>query len=131
MSEDRLVLNTKKSLYEPIEVVIDNQVYQSAKVTKDVLKEINKLDEEILKDPTSDELLYNAIQLLFNIDSKILDTLDKREVEDIYTFSKRKFAEIEMQRAEIVTSTLGKIWEPEKQQAKGEIPSRKRPGNKQ
>ena len=46
MSEDRLVLNTKKSLYDPIEIVIDNQVYQSAKTTKAVLKEINKLDEQ-------------------------------------------------------------------------------------
>lgn len=130
MSEDRLVLNTKKSLYEPIEIEIDGQVYQSAKTTKTVLKEINKLDEEIVKAPTNDELLYNAIQLLFNIGSEILDKLDKREVEDIYTFSKRKFSEIEKQRAEIITRSFGKIWRPGQKKVKEEIPSQKRPGKR-
>jgi len=131
MSEDRLVLNTKKSLYEPIEIEIDGQVYQSAKVTKDVLKEINKFDEEIVKNPGDDELLYKAIQLLFNVEPKILDKLDKREVEDIYTFSKKKFAEIEKQRVEIITNSLGKIWERGEKKVTGKIPSRKRPGDKQ
>jgi len=131
MSEDRLVLNTKKSLYDPIEIVIDNQVYQSAKTTKAVLKEINRLDEEILKFPGKDELLYNAIQLLFNVGPEILDKLDKREVEDIYTFSKRKFAEIEAERVKIITSTLGKIWGPGLKKVREKIPSRKRPGSKQ
>jgi len=131
MSEDRLVLNTKKSLYEPIEIEIDGQVYQSVKTTRATLKEVNKLDDEIQKAPDNDELLYRAIKLLFDIEPKILDKLDKREVQDIYTFSKRKFFEIEKQRVEIITSTFGKIWEPEKQKAKKKIPSQKRPGNKQ
>ncbi len=132
MSEDRLILNTKKSLYDPIEVEIDGQLYQSIKTTKDVLKEVDKMDEEIVANPGKDEPLYKAIQLLFDIDSKILDKLDKREVEDIYTFSKKKFAEIEKQRVEIVTKSLGKIWERgQKKETKGKIPSRKRPGSKQ
>ncbi len=130
MSEDRFVLNTKKSLYEPIEIEIDGQVYQSEKTTNAVLKEINKIDEEIQKEPTNDGLLYKAIQLLFNIESDILDKLDKREVEDIYTFSKRKFAEIEKQRVEIITKSLGKIWTPDKKKVKEKIPSEKRPGDK-
>ena len=132
MSEDRLVLNTKKSLYEPIEIEIDGQVYQSEKTTNAVLKEINKIDEEIQKEPTNDGLLYKAIQLLFNIEADILDKLDKREVEDIYTFSKRKFAEIEKQRVEIITKSLSKIWKPgEKKSEKEIVPSEKRPGDKQ
>ena len=110
MSEERLVLNTKKSLYEPIEIEIDKQVYQSVKTTKATLKEMNKIDEEIMKNPTSDELLYSAIQLLFNIKPAILDKLDKREVEDIYTFSKRRFAEIEAQRVEIISKSLANVW---------------------
>ena len=131
MSEDRLVLNTKKSLYEPIEIEVDGQVYQSAKTTNAVLKEINKLDDEIQKEPTNDALLYKAIQLLFNIERDILDKLDKREVEDIYTFSKRKFAEIEKQRVEIITNSLGKIWGPGQKKVKEIPPSQKRPGDKQ
>jgi len=131
MSEDRLVLNTKKSLYEPIEIEIDKQVYQSVKVTTATLREIDKLDEEILKDPGSDKLLYRAVRLLFNVSPTILDKLDKREVEDIYTFSKKRFAEIEKQRADIVSKSLGDIWQPPHKEAKKTIPSQKRPGNKQ
>ena len=131
MSKDRLVLDTKKSLYDPIEVEIDGQVYQSIKTTKAVLDEVDKLDELIVKHPGKDEYLYKAILILFDIDSKILDKLDKREVEDIYTFSKKRFAEIEAQRVEIITKSLGKIWQgKEPQKAKEVIPSQKGPGNK-
>jgi len=131
MSEERLVLNTKKSLYEPIEIEIDKQVYQSIKTTTATLKEMNKIDEEILKNPTSDELLYSAVQLLFNVSPAILNKLDKREVEDIYTFSKRRFAEIEKQRVEIISKSLANVWQPTKKKVKEEIPSQKRPGSKQ
>lgn len=131
MNEGRLVLNTKKSLYEPIEIEIDGQVYQSIKTTRATLKEINKVDEEIQKAPMNDELLYKAIRLLFDVEPKILDKLDKREVEDIYTFSKKKFFEIEKQRAEIIASTFGKAYGPENQKVKERIPSRKRPGSAQ
>lgn len=130
MSENRFVLNTKKSLYEPTEIEIDGQVYQSVKTTRTTLKEINKLDDEIRKDPTNDELLYKIVQLLFDIEPKILDKLDKREVEDILTFSKKKFVEIETQRMEIIANTFGKIWGPKGKETKGTIPNRKRPGNK-
>lgn len=131
MNKDQLVLNTRKSLYDPIEVVIDDQVYQSVKTTKAVAEQINKMDEEIVANPGEDGLLYKAIQLLFNIDSKTLDKLDKREVEDIYTFSKKKFAEIEKQRVEIITKTMGQVWGRDPKKVAGRIPSRKRPGNKQ
>lgn len=131
MSEDKLVLNTKKSLYEPIEIEIDGQVYQSVKTTRATLEEINKIDDEIQKNPKNDDLLYKAIQLLFGVESKILDKLDKREVQDILTFSKRKFFEIEQQRLEIITSAFGKIWTPDKQKTARSIPSQKRPGSKQ
>jgi len=131
MSEDRLVLNTKKSLYEPIEIEIDGQVYQSIKTTTATLKEMNKIDEEILKNPASDELLYSAVQLLFDVKPDILDKLDKREVEDIYTFSKRRFAEIEAQRVEIISKSLANVWQPAKKKVKEIPPSRKRSGSKQ
>lgn len=130
MSEGRLVLSTKKSLYEPIEIEIDGQVYQSIKTTRATLKEINKVDEEIQKNPTDDEPLYKAILLLFDVKPEILDKLDKREVEDIYTFSKKKFLEIEQQRVEIITSTFGKAYGPEKKKTREVIPSQKRPGKK-
>ena len=130
MNEDRFVLNTKKGLYDPIEIEIDGQVYQSVKTTKTVLEEINKIDEEIVKSPADSKWLYKAVQLLFNVEQKILDVLDQREVEDIYAFSKKKFAEVEKQRVEIVTNMLKKVWGPEKKDAKKTIPSQRRPGSK-
>ena len=130
MGEERLVLNTKKSLYEPIEVVIDDQVYQSKKATRAVIKEVNALDEQIQKAPTDDELLYKAVQLLFDVKKEILDTLDRREVEDIYTHSKKKFAEVEKQRVELIISSFGQPLGSEKKEAGERIPSRKRPGKK-
>ena len=132
MSENRLVLNTKKSLYEPTEIEIDKQVYQSVKVTTAMLKEIDKIDDEIMKNPTSDKLLYSIVQLLFDITPAVLDKLDRREVEDIYTFSKRKFAEIEMQRAEIITKSFENTFQlgKKKKETQGKIPSGKRPGGK-
>lgn len=130
MSEDKLVLNTKKSLYDPIEVTIDNQVYQSIKTTKTVMEEITKLDEEIVANPGEDGLVYKAIQILFNIDQAILDKLDKREVEDIYTYSKKRFAEIEKQRVEIITKTMGEIWGRDQKKGKEKIPSKRKPGSK-
>jgi len=128
MSEDRLVLNTKKSLYDPIEIVIDDQVYQSAKSTRAVLAEIDKLDEKAAKN--DDEALYKIVQLLFNVDRKTLEKLDKREVQDIYTFSKKKFLEIEKQRVDIITKSFSKVF-PGQKVVKEIPPSRKRPGSKQ
>lgn len=129
MNENRLVLNTKKSLYDPIEIEIDGQVYPSLKATRATLKEIDKLDKEVAKDEATDDALYKIIQLLFNIDLKILEKLDKREVQDIYTFSKKKFLEIEKQRVDMITKSFGEIF-PGQKAAKKIIPSQKRPGSR-
>ena len=132
MSEiERLVLNTKKSLYEPIEIEIDGQVYQSIKTTNAVLTEISKLDEKVDKEKGGSESVYKIVQFLFNVDLKILEKLDQREVQDIYTFSKKRFLEIEKQRLDLITKTFGNIWGPEKQKAKAIIPNGRRSGNKQ
>jgi len=129
MSEDRLVISTRKSLYDPIEIEIDGEVYQSKKTTRTILAEINELDKKI--SPDNDEPLYKIVRLLFDVDQKILDKLDKREVEDIYFFVKKKFQEIERERLRLISDTFGKIWNEKGQQVKRTIPkNRKRPGNK-
>ncbi len=127
---ERLVLNTKKSLYEPVEIEIDGQVYQSVKTTNAVLMEINKLDEKADEEDTF-ETVCEIVQLLFAVDLEILEKLDKREVQDIYTFAKRRFLEIEKQRLDLITKTFGNIWGPEKQKVKAIVPNGKRSGNKQ
>ena len=89
--EDRLVLSTRKSLYAPIEITIDDRTYYSKKTTHAVLMEINKLDSAVGKEST--EALYKVVRLMFDIEQKVLEKLDKREVEDIYIFAKKKFSE--------------------------------------
>lgn len=128
MSEDRLVLNTKKSLYEPVEIVIDDQTYQSVKTTRALLAEIEKLDPKAAKN--EDGALYKIIQLLFNVEQEVLEKLDKREVQDIYTFTKKKFLEIEKQRVDIITKSFDEIL-PGQAVVKKKIPSQKRSGSKQ
>jgi len=128
--EGRLVLSTKKSLYDPVEIVIDDKVYHSLKVTRAVAKEIDKLDAEIGKDKKDDEALYKAVQLLYDIDLKVLEELDKREVEQIYIFSKQKFVEIEKERMKLVLASFGSTWAT-KEKVKKVIPKNpKRSGAK-
>ena len=128
--EDRLVLTTKKSLYDPIEIVIDDQIYQSLKTTRTVLKKIDELDKLVDKEDT--DALYKIVQLLFNVSMAVLEELDKREVENIYIFAKRKFVEIEKERLKIITASFGNTWAKRTQPA-GRVPSknRKRSGKKQ
>ena len=128
--EDRLILSTKKSLYDPIEIVIDGQVYQSLKTTRTVLKKIDELDEFV--DGRKDiDAVYKIVQFLFSIDMLVLEKLDKREVENIYIFVKRKFAEIEKERLKLVTASFGSTWVQEGQQVKKVPPkNQKRSGKK-
>ena len=127
-SSDRLVLNTKKSLYKPVEIEIDGKVYQNIKTTHAVLKEVNRLDDEI-KDDSDFEPVCNIIKFLFNVDMETLEKLDKREVQDIYTFMKQKFQEIEKERRDLVIKTFANIWGTERKEEKA--PNPKRSGNKQ
>ncbi len=127
--EDRLILSTKKSLYDPIEIVIDDQAYQSLKTTKAVLAKIDELDK--LVDKENVDALYKIVQLMFDVPMAVLEELDKREVENIYIFVKRKFVEIEKERLKLVTASFGSAW-VKKDQVKKAIPkNRKRPGSKQ
>jgi len=128
MNEDRFVLNTQKSLYESFKIEVDGQVYQCIKTTRSVLAEVDKLDKQIV--PGSDEALYKVVQILFGVDTKILDKLDKREVEEIYLYAKRKFVEIEKERLNLIAKTFGNVLNEKGKQAKRIIPNRKRPGSK-
>jgi len=128
MSEDRFVLDTQKSLYESFKIEIDGQVYQCIKTTRSVLAEVDKLDKQIL--PGNDDALYKVVQILFGVETKLLDKLDKREVEDIYLYAKRKFVEIEKERLNLIAKTFGNVLNEKGKQTKRIIPNRKRPGSK-
>jgi len=126
MNEEKLVLDTRKSLYKPIEIEINGQTYCSIKMTHPVLAKINELDAQITAE--NDEPVYKIVELLYGVNRKILDELDKREVEDIYFFTKKKSLEIEKERLKLIANTFGN---QTKKQVNRTIPkNRKRPGNK-
>ena len=129
-NEDRFVLSTRKSLYKPIEIEIDKQVYQSVPLTRAVLKEINELDDAYEKNRDDDEPLYKVISLIFKVELKILEKIDKRAVQDTYSFFKRKFYEMEQQRAELILKSFEAVGVSPAQQVKKTAPNRKRPGSK-
>ena len=135
IEEKRLILSTKKSLYDPFEIEIDGQVYQNIVITRTVLREINKLEDEIREAEDNTESIYKYVQILFNVDLKILEKLDKRDVQDIYSFAKKKFWEIEEQRAKLITETFANLSlvpeEEGKEKPEKKIPSQKRLGSKQ
>jgi len=126
MSEDRLVLSTQKSLYKSFEIEVNEKVYQCIKATHPVLAEVNKLDAQITAE--NDEPIFKIVELLYGVNRKILDELDKREVEDIYFFTKKKFLEIDKERLKLIANSFSG---ERGKQVKGKIPkNRKRPGNK-
>ena len=43
----RLVINTEESLYRPVEVEIDGQVYQVARITRPVQRKLLELDDQL------------------------------------------------------------------------------------
>ena len=130
--KNRLELSTKKSLYDPTEVVIDGKTYYSLKTTHAVLKELDKIDEEVGKNRENRDALYRAVQLLFGIEMAVLDCLDAKEVEDIYVFSKKQVLEIEKARLELARTSFGADFEIERTKVKRVPPkNRKRSGKKQ
>lgn len=129
--KNRLELSTKKSLYDPTEVVIDGKTYYSLKTTHAVMKELDKIDEEVGKNRENRDALYKAVQLLFGIDMEVLKELDAKEVEDIYVFSKKQILEIEKMRLELARISFGADFDVEKAQVKKVIrKNQKRSGKK-
>jgi hypothetical protein len=112
---EKLVLSTKKSLYDPIVIEIDGTDYECVKFTnsiqtwfleqeKSVAEAREKEDTKAVADITSEFLAK-----LYKVDRKILDKLDAREIQDIAAFTVRK----------VTSSTnTGKEKDPEKNESK-------------
>lgn len=97
---NRFVLDTRKSLYAPIEVEIDRKIYQTIKITRAVKSELFQIEKEIpieLKDGDNNSM-RKWICFMFDIDNEILEKLDVREVEDIYIFTNAKLRDMEAER---------------------------------
>jgi len=93
---DKLSFNTRKSLYEPVEIEIDEITYQNQKLSRAVLAKLGEFEAKIIEN--KEDALFSWVSFLFDIDVKILEKLDKREVEDIYLHTSRVFRKEEQER---------------------------------
>ncbi len=130
----RLVLNTKKSLYDPIEIVIDEVVYKSVKLTRVTLNEMNKFEKGRKagdkNEAEGDLVNYRIVHLIFGVPMDTIELLDKREVEDIVLDMQKKLQTTERKRLKTATDAF-EITLGDKAQPKRVIPKNpKRPGGK-
>jgi len=95
---ERLVISTKKSLYKPIEVVIDGVSYKIEKVSPELLEKVTKYDKDADEGKTS--ALVKQLELLIGIKKEVAMEMDIRDISRLTKF------------------ILGKILKPEK--AEGE-----------
>lgn len=126
---DRFVLDTRKSLYAPVEVEIDGKVFQTVKITHAVKAELRKLELEIPKG--NEKALFEWVSFMFNLEKAILEKLDVREVEDIYLYTVKKLRETESERMKREFNVMEKQIEKlgiKKQEP--ELKNLKRPGRK-
>ncbi len=79
----RLKIDTKKSLYDPIEVEIDGKVYKVKKITRPLLKKIGEYDKAVAEGDL--ESAYKRLELFIG-KHKILSELSLNELIEITNF---------------------------------------------
>lgn len=79
----RLKIESEKSLYPPIEVEIDGQIFSLQKVTQKMLMEIGRLDGEIPKGNL--EAAWKRLEVLFG-PNEAFSKLDIFQVGEIINF---------------------------------------------
>jgi len=131
----RLKLSTKESLYDPIEIEVDEQLYRSRKLTHDIRKKIGELNKKVSVVTGSEEsieALYRLVEFIFKIKREVLEKLEQSEVEEIYFHFNKRFVEVEKERMEIIKKTFEKAAQIKGgKEPKEKIPkNRKRPGDK-
>ena len=90
-------IDTKKSLYKPIEIEIDGKIFQVKRIPRDVLLKIERLGEEALKGNVVAG--YQQLELLIG-KSEYVDRLDIREVNEIIGFITEKIYKLEKTETE-------------------------------
>lgn len=87
MMNKKLILSTKKSLFEPIEIEIDGRTYQSKSLSKKLVDEV--LGDKIQKEAQKGNIdaLYKQVYLLYDIEKDALESLDVRDVGKIVRYT--------------------------------------------
>lgn len=112
---EKLVLSTKKSLYPPIIIEIDDTDYECVKFTNDIqtwfLEQEERVAEMRKKEDSKAvaEITSEIIAKLYRVDKKTLEKLDVREIQDIATFTVNKVTG---------SKNAGKEKDPEKNESK-------------
>jgi hypothetical protein len=79
----RLKIDTKKSLYEPLEIEINGKVFQAKAIDRDILKKIRELDAETGKGNL--DAAYQRLELLIG-KHKFIDDLKLENLIEITEF---------------------------------------------
>jgi len=77
----KLILNTTKSLYKPLEIEIDGKTYYCQKLTNATINKIFKYSKTAVEGDINAP--YEQAHFTFNIPMKVLYELDITEVRDI------------------------------------------------
>jgi len=88
MEKQRFTISTKKSLYPPIEIVIDGVTYFKEVIPPQVLDEVEKYEETANKGDIN--AVMNQLQLLTNAPAKVLKTCDVRDLQEMMSFISTK-----------------------------------------
>ena len=82
----KLTIDTKKSLFDPIEIEIDGKVYTVKRVDRTMLKEIETLDQETAEGKLN--AAYKRLELFLgtDIDDEVIGKLDLLELVKITNF---------------------------------------------
>ena len=133
MAEERLKLTAQESLYPPVKVEVEGVVYTQKKMTRPVNEKLAEIEKRMGEADRDDKLpfIYEWVEFMFGIPSKILDTLDIREVEDINVRAKKDFQKTTQARmAELYQAFQDKKTAKNPELKIPSAKNRKRPGGK-
>lgn len=95
---EKLVLSTKKSIHDPIEIVIDNKTYFSRPLSHALFDEIKKRQAETGKDDS--EKLVKQILIIYDVPFEIVNKLDVRDLVSMLKYTTGKMAELRKKTVE-------------------------------
>lgn len=110
-------LDTRKSLYPPIEIAIKDKagqrlVFAAKKQTRPVQETLFPLSQRI--EGGERGAVYDWVKFLYDLPDEIIDALEAWEIEDIYLYTCREIQKTESERAfQIVDDLRGALDEAE------------------
>lgn len=93
MSEEKkLVLSTLKSIHKPIEVTVDNKIYQNNSLSRVLFDELHKYEKAAIGGDI--KALYQQVQILFPIPMTVLNKLDIRDISTLIDYTMAKIFQV-------------------------------------